>query len=90
MNPIVKNRHADALLKLMLLSAILHMAVLVVYFVLYADISHLNFFKIIAIDLFFPQVTRTNFTDIYSLLVAFGLYMCIYFFFTRRNTVRTR
>lgn len=85
MNPIVKNRRFDALLKLMLLSAVLHMAILFVYFVVHLDASRFNFFKITDIDLFFPELTSNSYSNVYSLLVGILLYTLIYYFFTKKK-----
>lgn len=74
MRNIAKNRYLDALLKLMLLSAVIHMTVLAVYFVLYLDLSRFNFFKIVALDLFYPQLVTTHLTNIYSLGTMFILW----------------
>lgn len=84
MNPIVKNRYLDALLKLMLLSAILHMAVLVVYFIIYRDISRFNFFKIIDIDLFVPELVSNNMYP-YSFFITVWLYVFLFYFFTHKK-----
>lgn len=84
MKPIVKNRYLDALLKLMLLSAVLHMVVLAVYFVVYGDASHFNFFKIIALDLFFPELA-SDFMHLYSLLIGVWLYVFLFYFFTHKK-----
>lgn len=85
MNSIVKNRYLDALLKLMLLSAILHMVVLGVYFLVYNDISYFNFFTIIALDLFFPVLSYTENTFMYSLITMVGLYFSLFYFFTKKK-----
>lgn len=84
MNPIVKNRYLDALLKLMLLSAILHMAVLVLYFVVHGDASRFIFFKIINIDLFIPELA-SDCMHSYSLLLSVWLYVFIFYFFTHKK-----
>ena len=47
MNCLVKNRYFDALLKLMLFSAIIHMGILILYSVINLNIEKLNFFDIL-------------------------------------------
>ena len=85
MNPIVKNRHLDALLKLMLLSAVLHMAVLAIYFVLHVDATRFNFFKIINIDLLYPRLVTNSLTNFYSTVVMVVLYLFFYTFSSKRK-----
>lgn len=85
MNSIVKNRYFDALLKLMLLSAVLHMFTLFVYFLIHLDASRFNFFKIINIDLFFPELITNQYTNMYSIILGIFLYICLYYFFTKKK-----
>lgn len=85
MKPIVKNPYLDALLKLMLLSAIIHMIVLVTYSILNGNVSHLNFFKIINIELFFPEIVNVDCYGLYSFVITIWLYIFLYYFSNIRN-----
>jgi hypothetical protein len=82
MNSIAKNRYFDAFLKLMLLSAILHMGVLAINFILRGDHAPFNFFTIIAAQLFVPGLASEQ---ALSLAIAFLLYVLILCCFTRKK-----
>ena len=76
------NRFIQALVKLMLLSAVLHILILVVHSVIVQNISELSLFKIIGLDLFYPELSSMF---LFSSVVAFVIYVLIYFFFTDKN-----
>lgn len=85
MKSIVKNPYLDALLKLMLLSAIIHIFVLVIYSVLNGNVFYLNFFKIINIDLFFPEIVNLDCYGLYSFVITIWLYILIYYISNIKN-----
>ncbi len=70
---ISKNRYLDALLKLFILSAVLHIAILFVYAAASGDIRQLNYLGILDFALFFPAIIEGFFNNI----VAFFLLIAI-------------
>jgi polyferredoxin len=76
-----KKRAVDALKKLILFSAVIHLIILVVYAVWYADAAKVNYFNILEIKLLFPSFFIGQ---IISILVMVVIYAAIYCYFTRR------
>lgn len=83
----LKNRFLDAVLKLMLLSAFLHMIVLSIYTVLTGDTTHSSFLKIIAIDLFYPELVNSPVGQYLSFASVIVLYILLYIFFTNKKRI---
>jgi len=81
-----KNRYLEALIKLILFSAIFHLVLLFIYALINLNISYLNYFSIIDIDLFLPSITEGPFSLIFSLITALALYLIILFKFTRKRS----
>jgi len=67
---ITNNRYIDALLKLMLVSAIIHVFMIITYSIVNQDLEKLNFFDIVGIGLFFDFVNS-------SLFIVIGLFLVI-------------
>ncbi|MBI2628826.1 hypothetical protein HYW74_01970 [Candidatus Pacearchaeota archaeon] len=84
MNSIVKNKYFDAFLKLMLLSAIIHVALLIVYSLFTQNFIILNYFNILDFDLIYSGIAEgiTNF--FISGLVVVIIYIVILKFFTKK------
>ena len=82
-----RNRFFDAVLKLMLLSAIIHMVILAIYILMTGDTSKLSFFKIVAIDLFYPSLGNTSIGHFLSFLAVVVLYILVYIFFTNKDKI---
>ncbi|MFT4303167.1 MAG: hypothetical protein ACMXYG_01260 [Candidatus Woesearchaeota archaeon] len=78
---ISKNKYLDALFKLMLLSASVHMIILIVFTILKFDFSLLNYFRILELDIIFPSL-KTKFGEILGLITAIVLYLIILVFYT--------
>lgn len=74
---IVKNKYVNALLLLMLFSAIVHMVVAFCFVLLSGDFYALNFFNIIDLDLFYPNIFNSFGGNIISLVFVAGLYFII-------------
>lgn len=85
MRPIAQNRFLDALLKLMLFSAAFHMALLALFAVLRNDFSLLNLFRILNLELVFPNSTTGDLSNLLSLTISVALYLLVYFFLTSRK-----
>lgn len=78
-------RFIRALILLMFLSAVIHVVVLVMYFVKTGDVSPFNFFSIVGAHLFFPILVSSHLATLVSFVVAASLYAIIFFFFTHEN-----
>ena len=81
---IVKNRYIDALLKLILVSAIVHMVLLIIYSVITGDFVILNYFNILDIDLIFPNVIEGTVSQVLSVLATVIVYVLILLFYTKK------
>jgi len=82
---ISKNRYLDAFLKFVLLTAIIHMFLLFAAAAINADITYLNYFNILDIDLFFPGVEYGLLSQVLSIAAMVVLYVIIYFYFTGKS-----
>jgi hypothetical protein len=74
---IVKNKYLNALLVLMLFSAIAHMAVLFILALASGGWQELNYFNILDINTLFPNFLTGFGGNIISWLIAAGLYIAI-------------
>jgi hypothetical protein len=81
---IVKNRFVDALLKLILLSAIFHMALLILFSIVNLDLVILNYFNILDIDLLFPNIIEGVLSQLLSIAMVIIIYSLIFVFFTKK------
>lgn len=79
------SRVIKAFVGLMLLSAIIHLTTLAIYYTKTGDGDPLNFFSIIGFNLFFPQLITSHFAPLYSVAATASLYLIIFFFFTHEN-----
>lgn len=68
----------DALKNLALFSAIIHMLLLAIFSIKTLDFSRFNFFDIIDLDLFFPNVAHGASSQILS--IAIGIIVFIFFY----------
>ena len=71
---IAKNIYLDSLFKLMLLSASIHMIILIGAAILRADIKILNYFNIPDLEFIFPHIVDGFASDVASALVAAAIY----------------
>ncbi len=85
MRQIAKNRYLDALLKLVLFSAITHMLILAYKSVSTADPVIMNYFNILDLELFFEGIEKGTLSQILSVVVMLGIYFAIFFLFTRKG-----
>jgi len=79
------NRFLDALLKLILVSAIVHLGVLGFQFFRTGDVSIINYFNILDLDFIFPDIASGSASQIASVLVVAGLYLALLLFFTKKR-----
>jgi len=74
---IVKNKYINALFLLMLFSAIVHMAILFFKAIKSLDVYVLNYFNILDIDLFYPNIFNNFWGNIFSLIFMVVIYFII-------------
>lgn len=75
---IVKNKYINALLLLMLASAIVHM--LILFFIAFSrgDLYVLNYFNILDLDILFPTIFKNDFVGNFaSLIIMVASYFVI-------------
>ncbi len=70
----------------MLISAALHMIVLGIHSAVVWTISDFNFFKIIGIDIFYPDFVLSPISLHISFFLSAGIFLGAYFFLTKKNT----
>lgn len=80
-----KNRYFEALIKLILFSAIFHLVLLFIYSLIKLNFSYLNYFRIIDVSLIFPSITEGPFSLVFSFITALVIYLIILFKFTRKT-----
>ena len=80
-----ENRYIDALIKLILFSAVFHIILIIIYSIVNLDITHLNYFNILDIDLFFPGIIDGPLSQVFSILMIAIIYLIIYSVFTKKD-----
>lgn len=73
----VKNKYLNALLLLLLFSAVFHMAILFVFAIAFWNIHFLNYFHILNLNYFFPEFSNNYLADGISFAVMLGIYLII-------------
>ncbi len=76
----MKNRFLDALIKLILFSAVIHLLILAVIFAVKHDLTVINYFNILNIDYFFPGVDQGFAGQVFSGLTIAALYGIMFLF----------
>jgi len=79
MKQVQKNKYIDAFKKLILFSAISHIILLILYSIINRTIIPLNYFNILDLDLFFPNIINGHFSQIFSVITVAIIYWIIYF-----------
>lgn len=87
MSLIRNNRSVQAIILLMLVSAALHMLVLAVHFVITLDYAPFNFFRIIGLDIFYPNFVASDISGYISVVTIGIIYVFAYMFLTKEKTV---
>ena len=75
LQPIAKNPYLDALLKLMLFTAMIHMVNLAVFSAFSRSFSPLNYFGIIDLGWVFPDAVGLGMPFLIGALLALGIYL---------------
>lgn len=76
---IVNNKYLNALLLLMLFSAIVHMAVLFCWFLVSKDIYIFNYFNILNLNYFYPESSDNLWWNVSSVFAVILIYLLILF-----------
>ncbi len=81
---IVGNKYLNALLLLMLFSAIVHILVVFVFAIISGNLHILNYFSILNLNYFIPNLSSNNsFVDI----ISFVFVLCIYLIILKFNKI---
>ena len=75
---IVNNKYLNALFVFMLFSAIIHMLVLLVFFIMSGNLHVLNYFNILDMDQFVPVFFNNFIGDIVSFIFVLIFYLLIF------------
>lgn len=80
----ISNKYIVALKNVMLFSAIIHMIMIAIYSIVKLNTIKFNFFDILDLDLFFPNIIKGNLSQIFS-IIAFIIVYCIFLFLIIRK-----
>jgi hypothetical protein len=75
----------QAVIMLMLVSAVLHMLVLALHFLMTLDYAPFNFFRIIGLDIFYPDFVASNSSGYISVITIVGIYFFSYLFLSQKK-----
>ena len=78
------NKYIIALKNVMLFSAIVHMIMIAIYSIVKLNTIKFNFFDILDLDLFFPNIIKGILSQILS-IIAFVIAYCIFFFINKEK-----
>ncbi len=81
----MNNRYIKALAGLVLLSASIHIVILIIYSIINLDIRYLNYFNIIDVDLFLPEVGDGLLSQILSIITITVVFIVIYAGLTKKK-----
>ncbi len=80
-----RNKYVIALKNVMLFSAIVHMIMIAIYSIVKLNTVKFNFFDILDLDLFFPNIIKGNLSQVFS-IIAFVIVYCIFFFINKERS----
>lgn len=80
-----QNRFIQAFVYLMVISAGLHICIAFLHFVISSDISAFNFFRIIELDIFYPQFVSSIQGNYLAALSALVVYLLALVFLTKKK-----
>ena len=82
----ISNKYIIALKNVMLFSAIFHMIMIAIYSIVKMNTVKFNFFNILDLDLFFPNMIKGNLSQIFS-IIAFVIVYCIFYFLKKEKSI---
>ncbi len=71
-----------------LFSAITHLFFLFIYSIFKKDISLINFFDIVDLDLFFPEISKGTLSQILSFITIIVVFFVIHIFFSYKKSCK--
>ena len=74
---IVKNKYINALFILMLFSAVTHILIVFYSAIISGDLYIVNYFNILDLDLFYPDIFNSFIGNIFSMLFVIVIYLII-------------
>ena len=84
MKSVLNNKYVAALKNLMLFTAIIHMIIVTIYSAINLNLLKFNFFDILDLDLFFPDIITGSLNRILATGSAVIIY-CLFLFFGIRK-----
>ena len=80
---IAKNRILDAMLKCVLLTALVHLGILAIYSIIFWDLGVFNYFSILDMGLFIPGISAGQVSMVVSTAFMASVFLAIFFFYTK-------
>lgn len=79
MKRFLENKYIDAFLKMLLFSAVFHFSLIIVYSISNFSMSQMNYFNVIGLNLFFPELSESFLYKILSCatLIIVYLFFCV-------------
>lgn len=74
-------------LKFFLLSALIHIGILIISAIKNGDIKYFNYFRIIGLEEFWPRISNTHTSDLISGIIMIVIVLS-FFVFSLRNKVK--
>lgn len=81
----ISNKYIIALKNVMLFSAIVHMIMIAIYSIVKLNTVKFNFFDILDLDLFFPNMIKGNLSQVFS-IIAFVIVYCLFLFIKKEKS----
>ena len=85
----LKNRYINILKKFILLSAGLHIFIIIYFSIIKGDITYLNYFKILELNLFFPHIMEGFLSQLLSALTIISVLSILYIRFSPKINKKT-
>jgi hypothetical protein len=85
---IVKNKYLNALFLLMILSSIIHIAIVIFMAIKNSDLYYINFFNIIGVNCIIPNFLNNFVGNLISLGFTILLYLIIFLNNTSKKEIR--
>ncbi|OGC81794.1 MAG: hypothetical protein A2V81_01655 [Candidatus Abawacabacteria bacterium RBG_16_42_10] len=82
---ILKNRRLEALKKTILLSATIHLILLITFSIVKLDAIYINYFNMLDLELLFPDIIKGPVSQIVSAVLMVTIYFIFYFRFTKNK-----
>jgi len=74
----IKNKFLRAIIGFILFTAVLHLVFLFAYTLFKLNVSLINYFDIIDLDLYFPSIIKGILSQVLSIITAITVFLVIY------------